>query len=149
MKKALGAQRVAPPEDKLYGDWYDLMNDAVFNRKKKEAKDRKVFANHYAPTCRTFSAAQAQHQQRSMQSPYGDYDKVKGPIRDSVVEDSKLAVRVIALCKIHHALGDAFSIEHCWPTAMLQFASMQELLKMPGVFVLTWDNCEFGEQYRH
>ena len=20
---------------------------------------------------------------------------------------------------------------------------------MPGVFVLTWDNCEFGEQYRH
>ena len=32
---------------------------------------------------------------------------------------------------------------------MLQFESFQELLRMAGVFVLTWDNCEFGEAYKH
>ena len=66
-----------------------------------------------------------------------------------MVTDSKLAVRVAALCKIHHAVGDAFSIEHVFPTPMLQFQSYQELLNMPGVFVFTWDNCRFGESYQH
>ena len=84
-----------------------------------------------------------------MDYPYGDFDRAKGPLRDTVVEDSKIAVRVIALCKKHHALGDAFSIEYCWLTAMLQFESMQELLKMPGVYVFTWDNCAYGETYKH
>ena len=105
------------------------------------------FANHYAPRCATFTYAQAQYQQRSMDAPYGDPDK--GPLRDSVITDSKLAVRVAALCKIHHQVGDAFSIEHVYPTPMLEFQSFRELLSMPGVFVFTWDNCRFGEKYQH
>jgi hypothetical protein len=79
-----------------------------------------------------------------MDAPNGDPSKEL--IREAVVTDSKLAVRVAALCKIHHAVGDAFSVEHVFPTPMLQFQSYQELLNMPGVFVFTWDNCRFGEK---
>ena len=32
---------------------------------------------------------------------------------------------------------------------MLQFECYQKLLKMPGVFVFTWDNCQYGETYQH
>ena len=142
------ASPVAPPEDILYHPSHDMLDDKVYERKKREAKDRVCFANHYAPRCATFTYAQAQYQQRSMQSPYGDPDK-KGPLRESVVTDSKLAARVAALCKIHHQVGDAFSIEHVWPTPMLQFESYLELTNMPGVFVFTWDNCQFDEPYRH
>ena len=119
----------------------------MYERKKKEANDRTCFANHYAPRCATFTYAQAQYQQRSMDAPYGD--PAKEVLRDSVVTDSKLAVRIASLCNIHHAVGDAFSIEHVFPTPMLQFLSYKELLNMPGVFVLTWDKCQFGEKYQH
>ena len=59
MRRALGAERVAPPEDKLYTDAHDLLVDKVYERKKKEAKERDTFANHYAPRCATFSYVQA------------------------------------------------------------------------------------------
>ena len=75
--------------------------------------------------------------------PYGDPDK--GPLREAVLTDSKLAVRTAALGKIHHCVGDGFSIEHIWPTPMLEFFSFQELLNMPGVFIFTWDNCQYEE----
>ena len=94
-----------------------------------------------------FTYAQAQYQQRSMEAPYGH--PAKEVLRDSVITDSKLAVRIAALCRIHHAVGDAFAVEHVFPTPMLQFQSYQELLNMPGVFVFTWDNCQFGEKYQH
>ena len=110
---------MAPPEDLLYSPAHDILNDRVYERKKKEAKGRVCFANHYAPRCPTFTYAQAQYQQRSMDAPYGD--PAKEWIREAVVTESKLAVRVAALCKIHHAVGDAFSIEHVFPTPMLQF----------------------------
>ena len=138
---------MAPPEDISYSPWHDILNDKVYERKKKEAKDRVCFSNHYAPRCATFTYAQAQYQQRSMDAPYGD--PAKEVLRDSVVTDSKLAVRIASLCKIHHAVGDAFAIEHVFPTPMLQFLSYQELLNMPGVFVFPWDNCRFGEKYQH
>ena len=72
MKAALGARRVAPPEDLLYSPTHDILNDKVYERKKKEAKDRVCFANQDAPRCATFTYAQAQYQQRSMDAPYGD-----------------------------------------------------------------------------
>ena len=70
-------------------------------------------------------------------------------MRVSVEEDSKQAVIVGRLCTLHHEVGDAFTVEHVWPSPMLQFETWQRLLNMPGVFVLTWDNCRYGEQYLH
>ena len=72
MRTMLGAKRVALPEDLTYSPSHDILNDKVYERKKKEAKDRVCFANHYAPRCATFTYAQAQYQQRSMGAPYGD-----------------------------------------------------------------------------
>jgi len=143
-----GDGRVAPPEDVLYGPSFDLLNPKVYERKKKEAKQRECFLNHYAPVCRKFTYAQGQYQQRSMEAPYGDDDRF-GAIRDNVIDDSKLAVKTARLCAIHHQVGAAFTIEHVWPTPMLQFQSFQELLRMPGVFAIIWDNCAYGERYRH
>ena len=50
---------------------------------------------------------------------------------------------------IHHAVGDAFSLEHIYLVLVMEFAELKELLAMPGVYVLIWDNCAFGEEYRH
>ena len=144
MRKALGGAAVRAPRDKKYGDQWDLLQDRVYETMKKEVKDRKVFYEHYSPVCTTFTYAQAQYQQRSMTAPYGD-----GTGRPAVEQDTKLAVRTCALARIKHALGDAFSIEHVWPTPMLQFTCFQELLALPGVFLFTLDNCAFGERYRH
>ena len=133
MRRVLPAAKVRPPEDITYDRNHDILNDRVYERKKKEAKDRTTFSNHYAPRCATFSQTQAQYNQRTKQAPYGDPD-AKGPLRPDVVTDSKLAVRIGALCKIHHEVGDAFAIEHPFPTPMMQFQTYKELMGMPGVF---------------
>ncbi len=73
----------------------------------------------------------------------------QGNDRPQVEEETKLAVRVCALAQIKHALGDAFSIEHAWPTPMMRMMCCQELLDQPGVFALVFDNCCYGETYRH
>ena len=65
------------------------------------------------------------------------------------MESNVIAVRTANLCIIKHSIGDAFSIEHIYPTLLLEFECTKSLLAMPGVFVLTFDNCEYGETYRH
>ena len=58
-------------------------------------------------------------------------------------------MRVGALARIKHEVGDFFSIEHIVLTYLLSFESYVQLLNLPGVFVLAWDSCRFGEAYRH
>jgi hypothetical protein len=60
------------------------------------------------------------------------------------MESNVIAVRTVNLCIIKHSIGDAFSIEHIYPTLLLEFECTKSLLVMPGVFVLTFDNCEYG-----
>ena len=144
MQKALGEARVRAPSDLKFGPLHDLLDKAVYERAKQEVKKRAVLYEHYSPPCRSFSAAQRQYQERRMDAPYG-----QGDSRPTTEADTKLAVRVCALARIKHVLGDFFSIEHPWPTPMLMFACFQELLALPGVFMLTWDNCAYGESYRH
>ena len=40
-------------------------------------------------------------------------------------------------------------IEHIFPTLALEFAETKALLALPGIFLITFDNCQYGEQYRH
>ncbi len=81
--------------------------------------------------------------ERSSGAPYGI------GVRDAVIHDNVMWLRTIALCKIHHAVGDAFSIEHIFPTLALEFEETKELMALPGVFLITFDNCVYGEIYRH
>ena len=46
-------------------------------------------------------------------------------------------------------VGDFFSLEHIFPTLALESDQTKELLDLPGVFMLTWDNCQYKEDYRH
>merc|ERR1712026_148311 len=128
MEKEFGRKRIAPPEDIRYGPQFDLLDNKVYARKKKEAKGRECFINLYAPNCGSLTYAQAQHNQRSMIAPYGDQNLAKdGVIRERLPDDSKLAVRVCSLCKIHHSAGDAFAVKSVWPSIVLQFVSFKEL----------------------
>ena len=65
------------------------------------------------------------------------------------MQDSVVQVRVAKLAMAKHLVGDFFTIEHIFPTQMIEMDSYQELLALPGVFMLTWDNCEYYEVYRH
>ena len=69
--------------------------------------------------------------------------------RDKAMESNVIAIRTVNLCIIKHSIGDAFSIEHIYPALLLEFECTKSLLAMPGVFVLTFDNCEHGETYWH
>ena len=104
-----------------------------------------MFWEHFSPTCTTFSLAAGRYLQRRMDAPYGSRDQIK----PEVARDSKIAVRTCALAAIKHAVGDLFTIEHPYPTIMLQFQCFEALLATPGVYVLTLDNCAYGESYRH
>ena len=139
-----GLGNVAPPMDLVNSHKHDILDDRVYDRRKEECKQRECLYDHWSPPCSSHSKAQAHNLQRSKDAPYGD-----GEIRPSVAYDSKVAVRVGALARIKHEVGDFFSIEHIYPTYLLSFESYVQLLNLPGVFVLTWDNCRFGEAYRH
>ena len=95
---------------------HDRLDKAVYAEKKKRAKSRECFYNHYSPVCTTFIFAQAQNQERSMSAPYGD-----GTQTQRVEKDSVIATRVCALARTHHEVGDAFTMEHIYRSIMLRF----------------------------
>ena len=47
VKKELGDSRVAPPEDVAYSPLHDLLANAVYERKKKEAKKKTKTSKKY------------------------------------------------------------------------------------------------------
>jgi hypothetical protein len=81
--------------------------------------------------------------ERSKEAPFGV------GIRDAVMHDNVMFLRTLRLCNIHRAVGDAFSIEHIYPTLALEFDDTKALLALPGVFLIVFDNCGYGEHYRH
>ena len=144
MKRVLPPARVARPRDiKFDPKLDDLLDNKVYEAYKKSIKSREVLYRHYSPSCNSFSGAQRGFQERSKAFPYGLNE------RQQVEDGNKLANRVVALATMIHAVGDFFSIEHIFPTAMLEFDSMKMLLALPGVHLLTFDNCAYGAEYRH
>ena len=65
------------------------------------------------------------------------------------MNDSKFMVRACKLAQMRHCLGEAFNIEHIYPTPMIEMDCYKELLALPGVFMLTFDNCMYEEEYKH
>ncbi len=107
MEKVLSKRFVCEERDKAYCPEQDLCDDVVYRRTKVEVKARTVFYERYAPSCTTFTYAQAQYQQRPMDALRG-----QGDDRPQVAEETKLAIRACALVRIKHAIGYVFSIEH-------------------------------------
>ena len=65
------------------------------------------------------------------------------------MNDSKLMVRACKLAQMRHCLGEAFSFEHIYPTPMIEMECYKEFLALPGVFMLTFDNCMYEKEYKY
>jgi len=141
MRKIFG-KRVEEASDIIKGPQHDIRQKWVYEREKKRAKARTTLIDHWSPNCRTAS--------RANRKPYRWKDEPYGHVQDDkLMDDSVIMVRVAKLAIIKHSVGDFFGIEHIYPTPMLEMDSYKELLALPGVFVLTWDNCMYGEDYMH
>ena len=53
--------------------------------------------------------------------------------------------RCLSLALIKHALGDYFSLEFPWPHPSVDTEPYRELVKQPGVFIVTADVAQKGE----
>ena len=130
--------------DLLKGSHHDLTNKTVWQREKQRAKSRECYFNEYSPPCRTFTKALRGAMFRSKALPYGP-----GEPHAKVDMDSELAVKTCALAKMNHLLGDAFAVEHPAESPLWEMDCFRELASLPGVFFVTFDNCEYGKDYRH
>jgi hypothetical protein len=140
-KKRFGKQ-VEEASEILKGPQHDMREKWVYEREKKRVKSRCTMIDHWSPNCQTASKAD-RNPKRWKNAPYGvTQDK-------NLMDDSVIMVRCAKLAMMKHMIGDLFGIEHIYPTPMLELDSYKELLAMLGVFVLTWDNCMYGETYKH
>jgi hypothetical protein len=136
--KKFGRKLVEEASDIIKGPDHDMRSKWVYEREKKRAKSRECLIDHWSPNCRTASHSNRKPL-RWKDEPYGHVQEQK------LLDDSVIMVRVAKLAMIKHMVGDFFGIEHIFPTPMLEMDCYKELLALPGVFVLTWDNCEYGE----
>ena len=141
MKTKFG-RRVEEATDIIKGPQHDMREKWVYEREKKRVKSRCTMIDHWSPNCRTASRANRQPL-RWKDEPYGHTQE------DKLLEDSVIMVRTARLAAMKHMVGYFFGIEHIWPTPMIEMDCYKELLAMPGVFVLTWDNCMYGKNYVH
>ena len=136
--------------DALLGDENDLRSKAMFNRRKKEAKDRLVYYSHYAPPVKmgefVHDPLMDQGPRKSSDDPRLLDSKV-GPLLPAEVH--MIVGRTLSLCRIHHAVGDAFSVVFPYPWPVMDMEQMQELLALPGVFSVTYDHCAYGRFQRN
>merc|ERR1712242_427270 len=143
-------QKVARPRDILYDAKYmDLRVKENVGRAKKEMKDRLVFYEHFAPPCTTSSPANTRHRARTKLEPAGTQARAPEPYDQKVDDDTWAMLVACKLARIKHEVGDAFSVEHIWPTPMVEFNWWREFLALPGIFIVTFDNCGYGEPVRH
>jgi hypothetical protein len=131
MAKQLGAQKVAPNRKRS-----ELIDKKVYERWKKSAKDREVYYTQYSP-CADLAEEVLGAGQTSQ------------TLSDDLTWQRSIILRTVALCEIHHAVGDAFSLTHLWQIPLQEFTCVRELLSKPGIVLLTWDECEYGRTNRN
>ncbi|MCP4899613.1 MAG: hypothetical protein GY906_21820, partial [bacterium] len=119
--------KVREPRDVKNAGGYDILNDRDYEKHKKEVKDRVTFYEHFSPPCETMTLALRGNRERSVDAPYGH------GVNEKVELHNKIAVRTCNLCRIKHSVGDAFSLEHIWPTDLMRFDCYKELLALPGI----------------
>ena len=109
----LGKKKVEEGLDILKGEHHDMLDKRVYDREKVRIKDRECYLEHFSPNCRTCSKA-SRNPRRWKDEPYGRVQD------EDLMNDSKLMVRARKLAQMRHCLGEAFSIEHIYPTPMIE-----------------------------
>ena len=67
---------------------------------------------------------------------------------ESAEADPDSIRRVASLCQISHSVGDAFSLVDSHPSVIDTSPMFKELLALPGVYVITLDQCGHGAPFR-
>ena len=146
-----GKDRVRRARDFAWdGPSQDFAERKVFLDHKKEIKARQVLYEHWAPPCETFTQALAQYKMRFAGRPYGEgWTPEENPRAEKLDRHTQIAINVCGEARTKHEVGDFFSIEHIWPTEMVNLSCYEELIGLPGVFIVIFDNCRYKKEYRH
>ena len=146
-----GKDRVRKPRDIAWDHAaHDFSERKVFLDHKKEIKARLVLYEHWAPPCETFTQALAQYKMRFAGRPYGEgWTPEENPRAEKLDKHTQIAINVCGEARTKHEVGDYFSVEHIWPTEMVHMTCYEELIGLPGVFIVIFDNCRYQKQYRH
>lgn len=154
---ALAGIGVQPPMDKeVEGlEWEFFSPEGKATLEKNEASPA-LAASHWAPECKTFSAARGKPIQlssgkwvqgpkalRSPEHPWGIKNLGKAD-QIKVRQGSSMAKRSIQGCKEAHLGHRFFSLEHPWGSHMWETDEAKELCRLEGVFVTCYSHCCFG-----
>ena len=154
---ALEGIGIQPPLDKEV----EGLEWEFFSPEGKKTLDRHesspaLAASHWAPECKTFSAARGKPIQlasgrwtqgpkalRSVDQPWG-FKNIGKQDQIKVRQGNAMAKRSIQGCKEAHLGNRFFSLEHPWGSHMWKTPEAQELCQMDGVYVSCYSHCCFG-----
>eukprot|EP00438_Fugacium_kawagutii_P020465 Skav206770 [mRNA] locus=scaffold167:518352:522925:+ [translate_table: standard] len=159
LTKAMGlfGLHVQPPLDLLHPvDPWDYFEDAGKERLEKYVDEGNLIAEHWAPECKTFSAArgkpvitssgrwiQGPPALRSREKPWG-LPKLKQFEQIKVRQGNAMAKRSLTGVKEGVARGKFESIEHPWNSHLWWTEEAMNLCEVPGMFVTGFSHCCFG-----
>ena len=158
LSKALGLAGVfvQPPLDLLVeGDPWDFFTPEGKRRLEDYEDDGELEATHWAPECKTFSAArgrpiwttsgrwiQGPPALRSSEMPWG-FDKLSKKDSFAVRRGNGMGRRSLQGVKDSHS-SSLSSLEHPWSSHLWFTPEAVELMGIPGIFVTTFSHCCFG-----
>ena len=117
--------------DPVTGKKWDLSNPIELMRFWKLRKVRRSRLLIASPPCRLFSVLQ---NLRKTPVPAEEYEQAVNMFKT-----------VVEACKKQHSEGSFFVLEHPRGAKSWQVPEAQELMNMKGVYVITLDQCQFGQ----
>eukprot|EP00438_Fugacium_kawagutii_P035175 Skav225826 [mRNA] locus=scaffold2516:55037:59475:- [translate_table: standard] len=161
LTKAAGLEglHVQPPLDLLHPiDPWDYFTEDGKERLERYIDEGDLVAEHWAPECKTFSAArgrpiwtsagnyvQGPPALRSREKPWG-LQKLKQLDQIKVRQGNAMAKRSLQGVRDGHSRGKMESLEHPWSSLIWYTEEAIALCEMPGIMVTGFSHCCFGGQ---
>ena len=148
---------VQPPLDYLMeGDEWDFFTPQGKERLEEYENDGELEASHWAPECKTFSAARGRPiyttsgrwvsgppALRNASCPWG-FPKLSKANGFKVRQGNAMAKKSLNGVKEAHMGGKLASVEHPWGSWLWSTPEAEELRNMPGMYVSSFSACCFG-----
>ena len=145
---AFEPQDLLKPDESGFNKHFDLSLDEHFKELRSLIRKGNIRWLHGAPPCKTFSRARRSDKLararvlRSDEVPEGFEPKPQ-----IVKEANLLASRMARLARCVYKAGGWFSIENPEASLMWKFSPLVSLASLPGVSLLTGDQCALGGFY--
>eukprot|EP00438_Fugacium_kawagutii_P012793 Skav211673 [mRNA] locus=scaffold216:126980:131499:+ [translate_table: standard] len=159
LTKAAGLRglHVQPPLDLLHPiDSWDFFTEKGKERLEAYVEDNDLVAEHWAPECKTFSAArgrpiwtssgnyvQGPPALRSREKPWG-LPNLKQLDQIKVRQGNAMAKRSLVGVREGDSKGKLESIEHPWNSWLWSTEEAMQLCEVPGIFVTCFSHCCYG-----